>query len=323
MIAGSRILSGLLFAKQCTFFIRDWDRLPQDTLKVVPMGRYMPDWLLAVTWGSLGEHDPLSAAASRHQWTYLWTGTLSIAAIALLGIVIGVHLRRQARLNHLKNDLIATVSHELKTPLSSMRVLVDTLLEGRCKIPEQEKEYLALIARENTRLSRLIDNFLAFSRMERNKRSFDFAPVDINQVVQAAVAALGDRGQAVQVNALPDLRGIDADYDALVTVVLNLLDNACKYSSQPSGIEVRTFTDDHHVCIAVQDHGIGIARRHQSRIFERFFQVDQTLSRNAGGCGLGLSIIQFIVEAHHASITVESELGQGSTFTVRFPKSEH
>jgi signal transduction histidine kinase len=250
---------------------------------------------------------------------YVWTGGVGIAAIAILGLATGMYLRRQMRLTRLKNDLTATVSHELKTPLSSMRVLVDTLVEGRCKTPQQEKEYLGLIARENQRLSRLIDNFLTFSRMERNKRAFEFRAMEITEVVLAAVEALGERAHAVQVQMAQGLPAIRGDRDALVTVVVNLLDNARKYSPDSKEIDVQVFPHDNDVCIAVKDQGVGIARRHQRKIFQRFYQVDRSLSRPAGGCGLGLSIVRFIVEAHGGRVTVASQLGKGSTFTVRLP----
>jgi signal transduction histidine kinase len=214
------------------------------------------------------------------------------------------YLGRQMRLTRLKNDLIATVSHELKTPLASMRVLVDTLREGRTSDVRQVGEYLDLIARENERLSRLIDNFLTFSRMERNKRVFQLT-VDVSA----------------------DLPKLCVDRDAIETVIVNLLDNAWKHSAPASpsaaavhkAVAVRAFATDGVVCIEVSDNGMGMSRRHVKRIFEKFYQVDQSLTRTAGGCGLGLAIVKFIVDAHGGTIDVVSQPGRGSTFTVRLP----
>src|SRR3954452_1865247 len=157
---------------------------------------------------------------------------LAIGITILLAAIVTAWFTHQMRLTRLKNDLIATVSHELKTPLSSMRVLVETLLADRVPGPRERREYLDLIARENMRLSRLIDNFLAFSRMERRKAVFDFRPVEIAALVSAAVAAMGDRATVVE-SHVPENLTVWGDADALITVLLNLLDNAWKYSRDP------------------------------------------------------------------------------------------
>ena len=267
--------------------------------------------------------DPFAAAADRQNSLHLWTGMGGILFIAILAVALATYLGRQIKLTRLKNDLIATVSHELKTPLASMRVLVDTLREGRCTGADQAGEYFDLIARENQRLSRLIDNFLTFSRMERNKRAFEFNPADIGDVIRAAVAAVGERftspAEQLEVIVAPNLPQVWADHDAIVTVVLNLLDNAWKYSGEHKNVKVRAFAAGGSVCIAVADNGVGMSRRASKRIFDKFYQVDQTLSRKAGGCGLGLSIVKFILDAHDGTIRVKSQPGKGSTFTVRLP----
>jgi signal transduction histidine kinase len=227
------------------------------------------------------------------------------------------------RLTRLKNDLLATVSHELKTPLASMRLLVDTLLETGIHDSQRVREYLQLIAKENVRLSRLVDNFLTFSRMEQNRQSFERKQVPPGTVVEAAAASVADRFRAsgcrFEVQNTPDLPALSADHDALVTVLLNLLDNAYKYSDEDKHIVLRSYLENGNVCFAVQDNGIGLSSRVAGRIFERFYQVDQTLTRPGSGCGLGLSIVKFIVSAHGGSVDVDSRPGEGSTFTVRFP----
>ena len=204
-----------------------------------------------------------------------------------------------------------------------MRVLVDTLLEGRVKDAAQEREYLRLTAKENERLSRMIDNFLTFSRMERNKKAFTLAEAapaamarDAADSVQTKFEAHHCRFALEIAESLPELQ---ADHDAIVTVLVNLLDNACKYTTDHKEISLKVFADDGFVCFAVSDNGIGLARRHLRRIFDRFYQVDNSLARKAEGCGLGLSIVKFIVDAHKGRVTVDSKPGQGSTFTVRLP----
>jgi len=287
----------------------------------LPMGEVLPGWELALT---LVGSDPFSDAAGRQVTAYLWTGILVIAVIVIAALAVGRFVSRQMRLARLKNDLIATVSHEPKTPLASMRVLVDTLLEGNVENERQSGEYLQLIAKENIRLSRLIDNFLAFSRMERRRqKAFEFAEVKPAEIIAEAADAVRERfetaGCKFEVEAEENLPTITGDRGALVTLLLNLLDNAFKYSKDDRRIILRAYVAGEAICFAVQDNGIGLSRRAAKRIFGRFYQVDQSLSREVGGCGLGLSIVQFIVQAHGGSASVKSEPGKGSTFSVKLP----
>ncbi len=286
----------------------------------VPIGEQLSNWQLALY---LEGPDPFAATADKRIASYLWTGILVIVVIAMLALLLARYVSRQMRLTRLKNDLIATVSHELKTPLSSMRVLVDTLLEGRCRNTQQEREYLHLIAKENVRLSRLIDNFLTFSRMERHKQAFEFTDVRVEEIVREAQDAVRDRcespGCRFDVDIAANLPIITGDRDALITVILNLLDNAYKYSEDDKHIALRAYAADANVCLEVEDNGAGLSPRAIKKIFDRFYQVDQSLSRETGGCGLGLSIVKFIVDAHGGKIDVKSQVGKGSTFTVKLP----
>ena len=226
-------------------------------------------------------------------------------------------------MNKLKNDFIATVSHELKTPLASMRVLVDTLLEGSYRDQHQVTEYLQLVSKENERLTGLIDNFLTFSRMERSKQAFAMvktSPAAIARDAAEAVKTKFSKGKCkFEVNISEDLPDVLADQDAMVTVLINLLDNAYKYSYDNRQIELRAFSKDGSVCFSVCDKGIGMSRRSARKIFNRFYQADRSLSRGAEGCGLGLSIAKFIVDAHKGTISIDSKPSEGSTFTVRLP----
>ncbi len=278
------------------------------------------DFSLVLSIDSVGSYN---TAVRKRLVPYLVVGCVLISAMLVSAVLLARGVGRQARLVRLKNDLVATVSHELKTPLTAMRVLVDTLLDTEQFDEKTTREYLKLLATENARLSRLIDNFLTFSRLERNKFTFEFARVRPEQIVEGAVAALGERAQSPgcvleshTANNLPPIRG---DADALVTALLNLLDNAWKYTGNEKHIVLRTESHNGSVCFAVQDNGIGLTPRDSKRVFRRFYQADQGLSRSAGGCGLGLSIVQSIVEAHHGSVRVESEPGRGSTFTIEIP----
>ncbi len=286
----------------------------------IPAGEALPGWTLQVRL--IGD-DPFAAAAQRRKAVYLYTAAAGIALVAALAVGLTYHVSRQVRLTRLKNDLIATVSHELKTPLASMRLLIDTLLERRYGGQQQADEYLTLIAKENERLTRLIDNFLNFSRMERNRRAFVFGELTAAELVDAVVRALPDRITQppceFTVEVADDCPSVFGDRDGLTTVLLNLLDNAYKYSKAPRHITLRALPRDGRLCLAVSDNGIGLSRGAQRRVFHRFYQVDSSLSRSVGGCGLGLSIVKFVVDAHGGMVGVSSRPGQGSTFTVLLP----
>ena len=286
-------------------------------------GEYLPDWQLAL-W--LDDADPFAVAADSRIAMYLYSGIVVVLAMVALAGLVARYVGRQIHLTRLRNDLIATVSHELKTPLSSIRALIDTLLEGRYHDREQHREYLQLAAKENERLSRLIDNFLAFSRMERNKQTFELAEVEAEEIVAAAVDAVREKfdasGGRLEVDVAAGLPKIAGDADALTTVLVDLLDNAHKYTPGEQRVILRASADGNKVRLEVQDNGLGLSRRAAKKVFDRFYQVDQSLARQTGGCGLGLSIVQFIVTAHGGSVSVSSQPGRGSTFTVTLPACE-
>jgi len=289
-------------------------------LLTVPAGTHMPDWKVELYFS---DNDIFTRAASRQAAIYIWAGVLVIVLILAAGGFAGQAVSRQVKLNKLKNDFVATASHELKTPLASMRVLVDTLLEGNYKDQQQAREYLELTAKENERLSGLINNFLTFSRMERNKQAFEMvktSPAAIaNSAAEAVKTEFSEGRCEFQVQIAENLPDVMADHDAMVTVLVNLLDNAYKYSLDDKRIELRAFAENGSVCFCVSDNGVGISRRDAKRIFKRFYQIDRSLARRAEGCGLGLSIAKFIVDAHKGSISVNSKPGEGSTFTVKLP----
>jgi signal transduction histidine kinase len=284
----------------------------------LPVGPLMPGWRLAL---SLKDQNLFNTTARQRVSIYLWSGLVVIGAVAVLTFITMRVLRRQAAVARLKNDLAATVSHELKTPLSSMRVLVDTLLDSPHLDDKTVRDYLGLIAQENERLSRVIHNFLSFSRIERKKFTFHFTQVPARQVIDGAVQAMGERfeGCRFELQVDPQLPEILADPDALTTVLVNLLDNAWKFSDDIKHIVLGAQAQNGSIVFWVKDHGIGISLHEAKNIFRRFYQVDQSLSRKGSGCGLGLSIAQYIVSAHQGRIWVESQPGAGSVFRVSLP----
>ncbi len=292
------------------------DAITDATLVTTSLAPQLPGWRLAL---ALDDRALFNTAADKRVASYLWIGSAVTAAMSLLAIFIARGIGRQVQLARLKNDLVANVSHELKTPLTAMRALVDTLLDAEKPDEKTTREYLQLIAAENTRLSRLIDNFLTFSRLERNKFTFDFTRITPSEVVASAVAAMGERRHTIKADASPELPAILVDSGALTTALLNLLDNAWKYSGDEKRIVVRTEQHSGSVRFAVEDYGIGLTPAESRRVFGRFYQADQRLARSVGGCGLGLSIVQSIVTAHRGTVQVTSEPGRGSTFTIEIP----
>ena len=295
----------------------------EQSLLTVLAGATLPQWRLAL---ALKDQRLFDTAAEHRIASLVWIGVLMFVTVIVLAALALRLVRRQMALTQLRNDLVANVTHELKTPLSSMRLLVDTLLNSQPLHEQTAREYLQLIAQENLRLSRLIDNFLTFSRMERNKYAFGFKEVPATAIVEGAITAVRERfnapGCQFETHIAPGLPSVVADPDALVTAVVNLLDNAFKYSGEEKQIALSASAENGSVLFVVKDNGIGLSPRDTKRIFKRFFQVDQRLSRSGGGCGLGLSIVKFIVTAHHGSVRVESQPGRGSTFTIALPRAE-
>jgi signal transduction histidine kinase len=285
----------------------------------IQAGNQLPGWRLSL----VATGGPIDSSVAPHQTLYRWTSALIVLFTSVLAIFIAASFQRQIRVANLKNDLVGTVSHELRTPLSSMRLLVDTLLDAKDVDPQRTRDYLQLIAKENSRLSRLIENFLTFSRLEQGKHSFEFARVEIDDLILRTVEAGGERfhglGCSLTVDVAKDLPAVHGDADALVMALLNFLDNAYKYSNDPRELALRARLDGTRVALSVSDNGIGLSKSAARRIFQRFYQVDQSLVREGHGCGLGLSIVNSIVEAHGGAVSVASRPDHGSTFTLSIP----
>lgn len=271
---------------------------------------------------ALGE-DPVGKASARNRTVYGILLGLFYVTLALGVIYTGRSLYREARLSRLKTDFVSLVSHELRTPLTSIRMFIDMLAMGRVKDPTEMQTVLDLLSRETSRLSTMIDTVLDFSRLESGKKQYDKHPVAVQALVEAAVAAFQAQRVGAQmsfsVDLEPNLPTLLLDQDALAGAVLNLLQNAYKYTGDDKRIILRARQVGPEVVLEVEDNGVGIPRREQRRIFDRFYRVDSLLTRNTEGTGLGLSIAQRIVEAHGGRISVDSTPGKGSTFRVHLP----
>jgi signal transduction histidine kinase len=271
----------------------------------------------------LEKPDAIDEAVSGQRRIYIGTGVLVTLLVITIAVTAAMAVSRQIALQELKNTSVETVAHEMRTPLASMRMLTDTLREGRYRGAQQLQEYLDLIANENERLRRIAESFLTFSRLDRTGYAGEFARVSPHEVAAHAVTSLRARLNAPGcsfVSEVPDsLPAIRADLDSLAQVLVNLLDNALKYTGEEKRISLGARAEDQEVEFSVRDNGIGIATDQRRAIFEPFFQADQRLSRSREGSGLGLAIVQRIVKAHGGEITVASELGKGSVFRVKIP----
>jgi len=271
--------------------------------------------------------------ATPQQWARAgFVFNASLAALLAAALIGGVSwaLRaadRAVKLSTMKSDFVSNVSHELRTPVASIRVFGELLRRGRATDPEKVREYGEHIEGESRRLTRLIDNILDFSRIESGRKEYRFAVGDVGEVVDAVVRTfevrLAAREVAIVIEPARDpLPPIRMDADAIAQAFQNLLDNAVKYSGSSKEVLVTLSVEGGFVAISVRDQGIGIALDEQRKIFERFHRVGTGLIHDVKGSGLGLSIVHHIVAAHGGSVSVISELGKGSTFTMRFPPAK-
>jgi two-component system phosphate regulon sensor histidine kinase PhoR len=233
-------------------------------------------------------------------------------------------ITRTRQLEEVRRDFVANVSHELKTPVTSIKGFVETLLEGALDEPEQIRRFLEIISRHSDRLNAIIEDLLSLSRLEEDseKRKLSFETTGIRVTLVSAIELsklkADQKHIAVELDCTKDLTAkINA---ALIEqAALNLIDNAIKYSQDHSKVKVRAMKTESEVLIQVSDEGCGIPTDHQERIFERFYVVDKGRSRKLGGTGLGLSIVKHIADVHGGYVKVESVIGKGSTFTIHLP----
>jgi two-component system phosphate regulon sensor histidine kinase PhoR len=248
---------------------------------------------------------------------------IGIDLILLLGAwIVFKMIRQQMQLAQMKSDFVSNVSHELRTPLALIRMYAETLEMGRIADGQKQQEYYRIISGEAERLSRLINNILNFSRIEAGKKEYHFQEVNLNRVIKNLLEMYGyhiqSEGFELSVNLDPDLPGVVADEEAVTEAMLNLLDNAIKYSEQHKFIAVRSFQSNGKICIQVEDHGIGIAASQVKYIFDKFYRASGALLHNTRGSGLGLTLVKHIMEAHQGSVELESTPGKGSCFSLIF-----
>jgi signal transduction histidine kinase len=262
---------------------------------------------------------------ARANFAYNMTLSAVLAAVLIGGIALTIRTAlKEMNLSAMKNEFVSNVSHELRTPLSSIRVFGEFMRRGRVEDQSKVREYGSYIETESRRLTQLINNILDFSRIESGRKVYTFEEADLEEILAGALATftvrLRDKGFEVSYQG-PDepLPEVEVDANAIDRAVANLLDNAVKYSNDERSIDVKLDRTNGEAVISVTDHGIGIPRDEQEKIFERFHRVSTGLVHDVKGSGLGLSLVRHIAEAHGGSVSVESEVGMGSTFTIHLP----
>ena len=273
----------------------------------------------ALTRGRLGSGKATSVAPGRI-FDVNAAPTPGGGAVAVLHDITDV-----ARAEQMRRDFIANVSHELRTPLTSISGYVETLLEGELDLSAQAREFLGIILKNGTRMSRLTEDLLALASVESGDYKVNVRPIAAAALVEDAIHALTGMVLDLEVkleSSETTQSKVLADEDALTQVFGNLIENAVKYGGSGKRVNVGARDRDGSVEFFVQDFGPGIPSEHLPRIFERFYRVDKARSRDSGGTGLGLAIAKHIVLAHGGTIRVESELGAGATFLFTLPKAD-
>ena len=231
------------------------------------------------------------------------------------------HLRK---LETVRQDFVANVSHELKTPLAAIQATVETLLDGAMQDTEHNVRFLERVRENADRLHRLVQDLLSLGRIESSQAPLELEAIDVQSAVEACIGRHLDRAKAKDLHVVshPPSHAVIAlaDDEALAVILDNLVDNAIKYTPGGGTITLRCFAEDRQAIVQVMDTGVGIPDKDLPRIFERFYRVDKARSRELGGTGLGLSIVKHLVHSLGASITVTSQVGQGSVFTIRIPR---
>jgi len=293
----------------------------EDSL-LLPYRQFPLPWKLLVTQPEL---DELERTARRENFLY---GTLLafIVVLMLLGaFLMGRDISREAETTRLQTEFVHNISHELKTPLTLIRLYGETLQRKENLTEEQRRESYEIITKESERLSHLINNVLDFSRIDMGRKEFSFTKGSLSRVVQETLDSyryhLEKKGFEVREEIAPDLPEMMFDREAVASALINLLSNSMKFSPEQKEVTVRLFRRNGLAVIQVEDKGIGISREDLAGIFQRFYRAKGSLVSETRGSGLGLTLVKHTAEAHGGSVEVESEPGKGSVFSIILPVS--
>jgi signal transduction histidine kinase len=286
----------------------------------VSFGEALPAWRVA-----LYQPEGLSPRDAVRRQAAIFTGAFALVLVVIvLGLGASYRLvRRESEMARLKSDFVAHVSHDLKTPLSLIRMFAETLEMNRVSDEATRQEYYGVITRESERLTRLINNVLDFSRIESGRQRYDLRPAAVEPVVHEVLEAfrypLAQQGFKVDSDIEPDLPELLMDPAAIGQALANLVDNVIKYSGERRRLAVAARLHGEEIRIEVADEGIGIPPAETSRIFEKFYRVGRSETQGRRGSGVGLTLVKHIVEAHGGRVSVESRPGEGSRFILHLP----
>ncbi len=254
---------------------------------------------------------------------YFWTILTLVVVLTFGAVLIARTIGHEIEILKLKSDFVSSVSHEFKTPLTSIKALSERLQADKVIDSARMKQYFSLISQNAEQLTRLVKNLLNFSKMEEGKFEYNFELTDIAQLVTQQIQDFGknevQRGARIRAFIPSDIPPLYVDREALTQVLNNLLDNAFKFSPVDSEVEVRIKKDQQNVVIEVSDRGIGIPEDELGKVFEKFYQGRNSVRQSAKGTGLGLTLVKHAAEAHGGKVLVRSNVGEGSTFSLTLP----
>ncbi|MDA2925060.1 HAMP domain-containing histidine kinase, partial [Acidobacteria bacterium AH-259-L09] len=285
-----------------------------------PLGRNFP----GVKAAFISEEDPALAGKWNLQGYFYLLTLLLVLSVTLFGAyLLWRDVRRELGLAEMRSQFVSSVSHELKTPLTAIRMFAETLHMGRSQNPQTQSEYLETIVNESERLTRLLNNVLDFSKIEQGKKIYRPKPTSLSEIVHAAARTmrypLAQQGFDLRIQVEDGMPPVQVDRDAMEQAILNLLTNAMKYSGESREIDLRLRRQDGQALIQVTDRGVGIDPKEQARIFDKFYRVSTPENQLVPGTGLGLALVAHIVKAHGGHVEVQSAPGKGSTFSIHLP----
>lgn len=252
------------------------------------------------------------------------TNLLGVQGARIGAVIVFNDVSRLRRLENIRRDFVANVSHELKTPITSIKGFVETLRDGAMDDPEEATRFLEIVAKHADRLNAIIEDLLTLSRLEQDGTAgMDIHPIGLRGLIQSATEVCSRRASGKNISIeieCPDNLSAAVNPPLIEQALINLISNAVKYSGDGSAVTVKAVEKQSGIELTVSDQGYGIESEHLERLFERFYRVDKGRSRQEGGTGLGLAIVKHIAQAHGGTVSVESVFGQGSSFTISLPK---
>ena len=254
---------------------------------------------------------------------YFWTIVVLLIVLTFGAVLIMRTIAHEMDVLKIKSDFVSSVSHEFKTPLTSIRTLVERLQDGKVQGKAKMMQYFSVIAQDTDKLTRLVGNILDFSKIEEGKREFDFEETDMAQLVSSLMQDFQKdellKDFSIQAFIQEDIPQLSVDGEALYQALNNLLDNAVKFSPDKKEIEVHLSKDEENIILEVKDVGIGISPDDLDKIFDKFYQGKNALKQTIKGAGLGLTLVKHTVESHGGRVSVKSKVGEGSTISLIFP----